>query len=77
MLDEHLLDGERAVEAGPVGPEPQVDRAGRTGADVNANRNIEFLGHCPVRLHPLVIGCDAGVLVRDLAQHGEPVLGAK
>jgi len=55
-----FLQPEGAVEACAVAIEDQVRRADWPGADVDADRNIEFLRQGLVRLEGGVVRCQAG-----------------
>jgi hypothetical protein len=71
MLDEHLLDCERAVHLGAIAGRSKVDDARRSGTNVNADRYVELRGQRPVRFHARITRQDARVLVRHLTKHVE------
>ena len=71
MADQHLLHGQRTVQSSPVAAGTKVDHAGRTGANMNPDRDIELLRQGPVRRHPRVVGRNTGILVGDFAEYGQ------
>jgi hypothetical protein len=71
MSDQNFFEQEGAAQPDAIVRAAVVGNPRIAFSKMKGNRDVEFFGKLPVGLHTLVVGCNAGVLILDFAQHVE------